>query len=1269
MSAGKGNGGQVGGLHLLLRANTTPFARDMMAARGQAQAAEEALERTDRSASRLRGTFSALAAGTVALTAATGALVQRYGDVDEQLARIRANTQASTDTMEAMRNKAQELGEDLPSTLQDSADTLYHLTSAGFTTDEAMGALEGTTYLAVAGQLSMQRAAKVTTSVLNAWSLEAQRANSVADLLASTSAESAAEVRGLGDSLSYSSAMASQVGATAGEISAWTGILSDSGVEGTRAGTAINNALTKMVDPTEEADKALRSIGLTTQDFYDKSGQLRDVTDIARMLKQEMGDLSAQRRSELLNQIYGIRGARAMAPLLSQTKEFSELMRKNMTAETAGAIDRIKELNDTELRSRQEAVGFALQGGSYEEVLSQFRQQYQQQGMSEEALSQQLEVGLQISPETADVLAGDIAGGAKISEVAAALDAATTSGEQADAVMSTLTGRIEQFTGSMDTFFSKVHAGAAGPLTLLLGVLNPAAKALARSETAARALGVALPVATAGLGALTASAGLYIGYQKLAVGWTWAMEGATLASAGASRAAAGAQNLLSASYWRSAGASAAATVRGKALAGARYAGRAAGYATAGAEWALTTARNSSTLAAVRARGAQMGLTASYYAGQTAAYASAAGAYALSGASTTLSGALGLAAGAASTLWAALGPLGLLALGITAIIAGDALGLPVLDGVIDSTVGKVTGLLGPLGGLEGIAATGAGALNWMAEGAGRLGSQIAGLLTPANAAKAAMLAFPGLGFAAWLFDAAGGADALRGGVDALLHPAETAQRLLGSIPGVGLVDWTGAAELGFRALTDPIGLVQDGVQWLLNKVPELPDPEDVPLLSRALDLYDKGKGAVASLAEGMRANKGEAGAAAGDVAGETDKRMPSSPAEVGPLAALDQSGPGLVRTFAQGIRANTGEAGSAASALASAAVGALPDALPSPSVAPIDAPAVAQPAAPSVPTPRTPAANVDVRADVRSLRAQVDAIAPMKLPVQLTLAGSPNLSDARNVLADVSPLSGVVSQAVRARSELEAGARSLATRIRDLSLPGGETTIGEAAGAAIETVEDTVGVELPGLPLGIEQRQQTVGQRVADRRPETLTPPGGFETMTAAVRPTEAGSIEQRVIGRSDPVAPIGPRGPQGPVGPHGPAGGAGGATAAVGAGRIAQPARPETIGTPSAPAPDAPPTLPLDPVAPESNTETSPVPVEDVDRQPTEQQQHTRRRPIEVNLEQHITFEEPPGGSGDGGPSIEEIRAMMNEAGDEILDEVSGWFTRYDDETGSNRGS
>jgi hypothetical protein len=313
--------------------------------------------------------------------------------------------------------------------------------------------------------------------------------------------------------------------------------------------------------------------------------------------------------------------------------------------------------------------------------------------------------------------------------------------------------------------------------------------------------------------------------------------------------------------------------------------------------------------------------------------------------------------------------------------------------------------------------------------------------------------------------------------------------------------------------------------------------------------------------------------------------------------------------------------------------------------------------------------VDARVDVRSLRAQVDEIAPLALPVKLVLAEGPDLSDTRDVLADVSPLSGVVSQAVRARSELEAGARSLATRIGDLSLPGGETTIREAAGVAIETVEDTVGVELPGFPLGTEQRQQAVEQRVADRRLEPPTPPGGFETMTAAVRPTEAGSIEQRVTGRSDPAVPIGSQGPQGPAGPRGPAGGAGGAAAAVGAGRSAQPARPETIGTPSTPAPDAPPTPSLDPVVPKSNTETSPVPVEDVDRQQTEQQQHTRRRPIEVNLEQHITFEEPPGSSGDGGPSIEEIRAMMNEAGDEILDEVSGWFTRYDDETGSNRGS
>jgi TP901 family phage tail tape measure protein len=1199
------------------------------------------------------------------------------------LAVIEETSGATESQMAAMREEVQRVNTELPIGLRDATAAAKELSFAGQNTEEMLGSLAPTAQLAAASNLTVADSARLSASMLNQFGYEADKTAAITDSAAGVFANSAITLDELGQSAQYAGTQFAVAGQDIATLNTFIGVLGDAGIRGSKAGTALRRSVSRLTDPTEEAEERMSALGLSVSDFTDSEGNMRDMMEIFEMLGERLEGASEQERIAAMADIFGLRAAPAALELADAAAK-GEAQTKRLAVQASqlgGAMDRLSELDNEALRERnqelqqiaqQEGMAATLQleaGMDQMGALRQLRGLSEQ--LSEEELTTQIETALDVESGTAQQLAFEMESGTDLQALNEELERAQTTGGLTEAQMDTLGGRIEYIKGSLKGITFSMFEGVKPVLTPALEVLMGMTDALSENEWAARALGTGLALLTGTLATMTTLAGI-------AIARTYALRGAQLASEGATLASAGAQNVLSASYWRSAAASTAATAKSWLLTGARSAGRAAGYATAGAEWALTTARNSSTLAAVRARGAQMGLTASYYAGQTAAYASAAGAYALSGASTTLSGALGLAAGAASTLWAALGPLGLLALGITAIIAGDALGLPVLDGIIDSTIGKVTGLLGPLGGIEGIAATGAGALNWMAEGAGWLGSQIAGLLTPANAAKAALLAFPGLGLAAWLFDAAGGADALRGGVDALLHPAETAQRLLGSIPGVGLVDWTGAAELGFRALTDPIGLVQDGVQWLLNKVPELPDPEDVPLLSQALNLYDKGEGAVASLAEGMRANKDEAGAAAGDVAGETDKRMPSSPAEVGPLAALDQSGPSLVRTFAQGIRANTGEAGSAASALASAAVGALPEALPSPSVAPIDAPAVAQPAAPGVSTPQAPAASVDARVDVRSLRAQVDEIAPLALPVKLVLAEGPDLSDTRDVLADVSPLSGVVSQAVRARSELEAGARSLATRIGDLSLPGGETTIAEAAGVAIETVEDTVGVELPGLPLGAEQRQQAVEQRVADRRLETPTPPGGFETMTAAVRPTEAGSIEQRVTGRSDPAAPIGPRGPQGPIGPRGPAGDAGGATAAVGAGRVAQPpaamiveqpARPETIGTPSTPAPDAPPTPSLDPVVPKSNTGTSPVPAEDVDRQQTEQQQHTGRRPVEVNLEQHITFEEPPGGSGDGGPSIEEIRAMMNEAGDEILDEVSGWFTRYDDETGSNRGS
>ncbi len=124
---------------------------------------------------------------------------------------------------------------------------------------------------------------------------------------------------------------------------------------------------------------------------------------------------------------------------------------------------------------------------------------------------------------------------------------------------------------------------------------------------------------------------------------------------------------------------------------------AAAWASTNAEKALLWAKNANIVTSAREKALMIMTTTQKYATATASYAFPAGQYVAAGASSVLSGALGVDSTAALGLWTALGSVGFALLAIAAIIADDALGLPIVDGVMAAVADTTNWLLGPFGG--------------------------------------------------------------------------------------------------------------------------------------------------------------------------------------------------------------------------------------------------------------------------------------------------------------------------------------------------------------------------------------------------------------------------------------------------------------------------------------------------------------------------------------------------------------------------------------------
>lgn len=112
------------------------------------------------------------------------------------------------------------------------------------------------------------------------------------------------------------------------------------------------------------------------------------------------------------------------------------------------------------------------------------------------------------------------------------------------------------------------------------------------------------------------------------------------------------------------------------------------------------------------------------------------------------------------------------------------------------------------------------------------------------------------------------------------------------------------------LTDTVSGVVDDVRSYLPFSPA----EKGPLA--ALDQV--GPGFIGEITSGIQANAGAVKDAVADVAGEVREYLPFSPAQTGPLSDLNKTGPGFVNTVAQGIKDKSPELADAAKTAAESA---------------------------------------------------------------------------------------------------------------------------------------------------------------------------------------------------------------------------------------------------------------------------------------------------------------------------------------------------------------
>ena len=242
------------------------------------------------------------AAATVAFAAVAGKAIQMAGGYDLAMRSVQAKTGATGELMDRLSEQSREMGRTTVHSATEAARGQAFLAQAGFDANEVLEALPATLALATSGELDLASAADITSNVLSGFKLETDQTARVVDVLAKAADSSNTDVAQLGEALAKAAPSAAAAGWSLEEVTAAIGKLSDAGIQGEEAGTALKTMMAKLAIDGGPAEKLMAKMGISVKDT---TGQMLPLNDILTALAPHANDVGLQ--FELL----GTRGGNA----------------------------------------------------------------------------------------------------------------------------------------------------------------------------------------------------------------------------------------------------------------------------------------------------------------------------------------------------------------------------------------------------------------------------------------------------------------------------------------------------------------------------------------------------------------------------------------------------------------------------------------------------------------------------------------------------------------------------------------------------------------------------------------------------------------------------------------------------------------------------------------------------------------------------------------------------------------------------------------------
>ena len=309
-----------------------------------------------RGGEKFRAMGDAMKPVSTALTAGLALSTKKAIDFESQMNTTKSLLADTIPTADELNSTTEKLGESSKGWAKQYGistasinEGMQEIIKKGFDSNQTIAAMPSILDATKASGDDFNVVMNASTNILRQFGLDAKDTGRVTDSLTYVANKTSAGFSDMGLAMEYIGPVAHSLGMSVEETSAAIGLLSDNGIAGEKAGTALRGALSKLLKPSKSNAKAMRELGFSVEEFQSGSLKLPDIID---RIKESTKGWTEAERSSAIARAFGVEAQTGMNALINQGGDAL----RNLTKETENARGYTKKLSNELSKSSKNGV-------------------------------------------------------------------------------------------------------------------------------------------------------------------------------------------------------------------------------------------------------------------------------------------------------------------------------------------------------------------------------------------------------------------------------------------------------------------------------------------------------------------------------------------------------------------------------------------------------------------------------------------------------------------------------------------------------------------------------------------------------------------------------------------------------------------------------------------------------------------------------------------------------------------------------------------------